>query len=157
MVAKEDTAQTEEVTRMPQVPANQLNQNLVDLINQWKTQKIWRGTIEERKAKFQWLHDHMKILFEKPVLGLEFGEINDETERTPGASGASFFNPDTNIIKLNGKLSAITFIHEWGHALGMNQEETVDWSWLHFKACFPCSAARLAQNVGTMYTQNPRE
>ena len=142
---------------MSEIPHDQLNQNLVDLLNEWKLQKVWRGTIEERKQKFMWIHEHMKILFNKPDLQLIFGEITEETERIPGSSGTSFYDPVHNLIKINGKLSVITFLHEWGHALGMSQTETVDWSWLHFKTCFPVSASRLEQSIGTMFVKKSRK
>lgn len=121
----------------------EINQNLVDLLNEWKTQHVWKGTIEERKEKFRWIHEHMKILFDKPDLTLEFADITEESDAMDGASGQSYYAPMQDLICIVGKLSVITLLHEWGHALG--KENVQEWAFLHFKQAFPKSASRLVQ------------
>lgn len=124
----------------------EVNQNLVDLLNEWKKQHLWQGTIDERKQKFLWMNEHMQVLFRKPII-LDF-DITEESDKIPNASASSYYY--RNKIVLIGRLSVITFLHEWAHAIGMNQKEAVDWSLLHFKEAFPKSFSRLADGIGTM-------
>ena len=46
-----------------------------------------------------------------------------------GDSGSSAYCPITDTIRLTGKLSVITFMHEWGHVLkGHSEFEACRWS-----------------------------
>jgi hypothetical protein len=99
--------------------------------------KPWRGTIEERQAKFRQLHADLCLAYNvNPTLIIK----GDGT----GDSGGSYFNPRTNVITLTGRLSVITFLHEWGHVLkGHDEFEACRWSLRLFQRCFPKSWGRL--------------
>jgi hypothetical protein len=99
--------------------------------------KPWRGTFEERQAKFRQLHaDYCRIYGINPTLNIE----GDGT----GDSGGSGYCPISHTITLVGKLSVITFMHEWGHILrGHSEFEACRWSLRLFERCFPKSFARL--------------
>jgi hypothetical protein len=95
--------------------------------------KPWRGKLEERCSKFQKLHSALcRIYAKNPTLII----LGDGT----GDSGGSFFDPEANLIELRGRLSVITFLHEWGHVLkGRSEFEACRWSLRLFRRGFPKS------------------
>jgi hypothetical protein len=99
--------------------------------------KPWRGTLEERQLKFRQLHaDLCRVYSVNPTLVIE----GDGT----GDSGGSSYSPESKVITLTGRLSVITFLHEWGHCLrGHSEFEACRWSLRLFQRCFPRSFARL--------------
>ena len=99
--------------------------------------KPWRGTLDDRQSKFQKLHADLCAIYSvSPTVAIE----GDGT----GDSGGSCFQPGANVITLRGRLSVITFLHEWGHVLkGSSEFEACRWSLRLFQRCFPRSFARL--------------
>jgi hypothetical protein len=99
--------------------------------------KPWRGSIEERKAKFRQLHvDLCRVYGVNPTLTIE----GDGT----GDSGGSSYCQISDTITLVGRLSVITFLHEWGHVLkGHDEFAACRWSLRLFQRCFPRSFSRL--------------
>jgi hypothetical protein len=97
----------------------------------------WRGTLGNRWLKFQQLHaDLCRIYGVEPALVLD----GDGT----GDSGNSSFQPHASVITIRGRLSVITFLHEWGHVLkGSSEFEACRWSLRLFQRCFPKSWSRL--------------
>ena len=99
--------------------------------------KPWRGTFEERQAKFRQLHADLCRVY---GLTLTLKIIGDGT----GDSGGSYYSRGGNVIVLAGRLSVITFLHEWGHAVkGGSEFEACRWSLRLFQRCFPKSWGRL--------------
>ena len=126
---------------------------LIEVLKKWRDMKVWRGSIEERKEKFRWLHEQLKQIYNVPEdLSLEFGEITGK----PGSSGASYYDPVSHTIYLTGRLSVITYLHEFAHALGFNQEYAVKWSMGLFKLIFPKSYSRLV-NIGNGLVVSSRD
>ena len=93
--------------------------------------KPWRGTLAERQAKFQQIHaDLCRVYGVNPTLQIQ----GDGT----GDSGSSYYSRGANLIVLAGRLSVITFLHEWGHAVkGGSEFEACRWSLRLFQRCFP--------------------
>jgi hypothetical protein len=59
-------------------------------------------------------------------------------------SGDSEFNYTTNTITLRGRLSVVSYLHEWGHALGYREQERAQaYAVGLFKLVFPQQYARL--------------
>lgn len=53
-------------------------------------------------------------------------------------SGGSFYNPSRQTILLNGRISVLTFLHEWGHVLyGSSEEKANEFARTIFKQVFP--------------------
>ena len=97
----------------------------------------WRGSIETRKRKFS---DVNRMLartcgIQTPTLG--FGFLDGSN------SGASHYILRDHCIVLTGKLSVVTFLHEFAHALGLDEEEACRWSINLFRRCFPRQYSRL--------------
>ena len=136
----------------------ELNPDLVSILNLWKRDHPFRGSISERQLKFQKLHSMLNNLYQKTYT-LEFGPITPESESKPGSSaGVSWVNSATKTLHIEGRLSVITFLHEWGHVLfGHTETSAQDFAWIHFKECFPVSASRLQKVDDFFYTQKPRD
>lgn len=99
--------------------------------------KPWRGTLEERQAKFKQIHADLCRIYN---VNLTLQIQGDGT----GDSGGSYYSRGANLIVLAGRLSVITFLHEWGHAVkGGSEFEVCRWSLRLFQRCFPKSWSRL--------------
>lgn len=97
----------------------------------------WRGTFEECGQKFRTCHaDLCRVYDVNPSLVIDFDESSD--------SGGSTYDPVAKVITLRGRLSVVTFLHEWGHVLkGHSEFEACRWSLRLFQRCFPRSWSRL--------------
>ena len=104
--------------------------------------KAWRGSLVERGEKFEALHLALREIYGLNTT-LRFG-ILDNT-----SSGNSCFNPATDTITLSGKLSVVTYLHEFGHARGMDERDACIWSVNLYRRIFPKSFER-ASFVGHM-------
>jgi len=109
----------------------------------------WRGSIEVRKRKFTDVNRMMALVcrIEKPTL--TFGCLDG------GSSRASCYLPGEHRITLTGTLSVVTFLHEFAHALGMDERDACKWSVNLFRKCFPKQYSRLI-HVGHMLVR-PQE
>jgi hypothetical protein len=105
--------------------------------------KPFRGTTEERQQKFIALHADLCATCGKHT-ALSFGVLDG------GDSGASYYQPAADLIVLCGRLSVVTYLHEFAHALGRDERGAVRWSVNLFRASFPRSFARCAQNGHTL-------
>ena len=97
----------------------------------------WSGTIEERKARFKKLTHDLAVACGVPEPELVFGHLDGSS------SGGSHYLHHVHRIVLTGKLSVVTFLHEFGHALGMDERTTCRWSVNLFRRCFPKQFGRL--------------
>jgi hypothetical protein len=68
---------------------------------------------------------------------------------TDGCSGGSYYQPAGNVIVLTGnvivlagRFSVVTFLHEFAHARGADEQQACRWSINLFRKCFPRSFAR---------------
>jgi len=114
---------------------------LVDIMKHCSEKKMWRGTIEERKDKFRYMHDMLNQFYHKNVSLVI--EVTEESDKIPGSSGLSHYrkNPFTGdeSILLSGRLSVVTLLHEWGHAIGCDQMNARKYSLGLFKCGWPNS------------------
>ena len=99
----------------------------------------WQGELDERHQKFRRLHESLcEAYVITPRPRLIFG--NDHST----CSGRSCFIPAANAIVLRGRLSVITYLHEFAHARGVASERRAcKWSLNLFRRCFPKSWRRL--------------
>ena len=113
------------------------NPQALAAIRAFARKRPWRGTLDERWAKFQALNDELAHAYrvQTPILLLRGNGT--------GESGRSSYHPRPPTITMRGKLSVITFLHEWGHHLrGRSEREACRWSINLFRRCFPRSFAR---------------
>jgi len=113
--------------------------NLVALkaVREFHEAEPWRGSLDERKDKFRRLNRALSSAYDITEPRLVFGRIDGSS------SGASHYMPSLHRITLVGKLSVVTFLHEFGHARGMNERRTATWSLNLFRRWFPRQFARL--------------
>lgn len=108
--------------------------------------KPWRGTLDERKDKFRLLNRELAEAYDLPVPELIFGHIDGDS------SGDSYYNPAGHQIVLTGKLSVVTYLHEFAHSRRMGERAACRWSINLFRRCFPRSFSRLVHQ-GHMLVQ----
>lgn len=98
----------------------------------------YAGSIAERQAKFRKLNAALADAYGVAEPKLVFGTV-DALD-----SGSSCYIPGLNTIILRGRLSVVTFLHEWGHCLyGRSERKACQWSLNLFRRCFPRSWSRL--------------
>ena len=111
--------------------------------------KPWRGTLEERQEKFRSLNQALSIAYTVQCPQLVF-RGNGE-----GDSGRSCYIPMVDVIVMSGRLSVVTFLHEWGHRLsGASERKACRWSLNLFRKCFPKSWSRLRFDQHMARTDN---
>lgn len=105
--------------------------------------KPWRGTLDERKQKFLTLHQTLCRIYAKRT---QLELLIDESQH----SGSSCFIPSDDKIVLRGRLSVVTYLHEFGHALGKDERQTCRWSINLFRRYFPRSFSRAGRRGHTL-------
>lgn len=123
----------------------------------FKESNPWSGTFGERVDKFVKFHRAMNRINHRHV-GL-FVNMSTSLKRW-SESGQSLYHPPAEIIMLSGRLSVVTFLHEWAHALGMKDETTAQkWAMALFKDVFPDKAQVLkdAQKDGRFMVREEKE
>lgn len=125
-------------------------QSVIDAVTNFKTMGAWTGNLQEKFAKFQTLNDSLN-----EVYGLNVALINDigVENDSPGSSGSSYFNPSLNEIHLQGRLSVVTFLHEYAHALDKDERDAVRWSLNLFRQVFPTQFAALGRQGHVVVVQ----
>lgn len=102
----------------------------------------WRGTVPERAEKLRTLHDALCRIYGREVtLTLAVGD-------TEAPRGNGWCSGDRRHIGLVGRLSVVTFLHEWAHVLfGPCERKACEWSVNLYRRMFPRSAARMLSPV----------
>lgn len=116
-------------------PNKKYRREVVRAVLDFKRTRPWRGTLEERKVKFVRLHQTLCQIYAKST-ALVFGPLDAES------SGNSHYFPPEDKITLVGKLSFITYLHEFAHALDKGERGACIWSVNLFVKCFPRQFAR---------------
>ncbi len=106
-------------------------------VRRFAESKPWRGSLDERKRKFAVLNRALARAYGIAEPDLRFGCIDGSS------SGKSHYIPTSHRIVIVGKLSVVTFLHEFSHARGMNERDACKWSINLFRRCFPVQYARL--------------
>jgi hypothetical protein len=109
----------------------------LEAVRVFATSEPWGGTIEQRKAKFRELNHALADAHGIAEPKLCFGRLDG------GPSGASHYVPARHQIVLVGKLSVVTYLHEFAHALGYGEKDACRWSINLFRLCFPRQYSRL--------------
>jgi hypothetical protein len=97
----------------------------------------WSGSIESRKDKFRRLNHDLSVAYGIPEPEVVFGVLDGT------CSGASHYLSGVHQIVLMGKLSVVTYLHEFAHARGMGERGACRWSINLFRRCFPEQYSRL--------------
>lgn len=97
----------------------------------------WRGHLDERCRKVEALHAELCRVYGKRTGLFIHPDCGFDLD-----SGRSFYTPVRDLIVLTGRLSVVTYLHEFAHALGRDERGAVRWSVGLFRLCFPRSYAR---------------
>lgn len=112
-------------------------------VRRFKRSNPWKGTFPVRLRKFVRLHSDLCDIY-----GVDVELCIDPSILEDSHSGRSNFNPALNAITLHGKLSVLTFLHEWGHVLkGYSEYKACVWSVNLFRRVFPDNFDRLRNNA----------
>ena len=118
-------------------------------LKRFRRSKPWRGTIKERKAKLTKLHFELRAIYNLGTT-LSFDVF---TER-PNGNGS--YSPAMDHITLRGKISVVTYLHEFAHALGKDEFEACRWSINLFRRIFPRSYERCDHRDHLLIQRRPR-
>jgi len=123
--------------------------DLLQAVQGFAESKPWEGSTQSRKEKFRQLNRDLGTACSIQEPTLLFGQLNGDS------SGASSYSPKHHRITMTGKLSVVTFLHEFAHALGHDEQQACRWSINLFRKCFPRQYACLI-HVGHMLVR-PQE
>lgn len=112
--------------------------------------------VREKSQKFQWLSDRLADIYRIRRPRVVVGRVTEQTWSAEGSSGSSSYSPATHTIRIQGKFSVVTFLHEFGHARGFDETDTTMWSVNLYKRIFPNAFSR-AFGDGHMLVQRDRE
>ena len=111
----------------------------------------WRGTLEERAAKFRRLNAALARAYGMPAPELRFAGIHGSFSGASSCRRGGDGSPA--VITMRGKLSVVTFLHEFAHALGRDERGACRWSINLFRRVFPEQYARLRADGHTLRTR----
>ncbi len=105
-------------------------------VKKFAKSKPWCGTLSERQIKFRRLNHDLAAAYGVAEPHVVFGGM----PAIGGDSGSSCYIPAVQAIILRGKLSVVTYLHEFAHHLfGGNERKACRWSINLFRRCFPLS------------------
>ena len=104
----------------------------------------WAGSVEERKEKFRQLNRGLSEAYGITEPDLVFGRFDG------GGSGGSHYIPRLHRIVLAGKLSVVTYLHEFAHSRGMGEQGACRWSINLFRLCFSKQFGKLVHAGHTL-------
>lgn len=113
-------------------------------LKEFKRKNPWRGTMEQRFEKLKWLNKKLAEIYNIRMPDLRMEDI------TGGFSGRSSYTPALHRIVARGKLSVVTYLHEFRHAMGKGEKEATKWSVNLFRQIFPEQYARLGHRRHTL-------
>ena len=111
--------------------------DLLQAVQVFAESNPWQGSTRSRQEKFRQLNRSMAEACRIEVPILIFGKLDG------GSTGGSHYIPRDHRIVITGKLSVVTFLHEFAHALGYGEREACRWSINLFRKCFPRKYSRL--------------
>jgi len=125
---------------------------VVAAVRAFKGERPWRGGLEARQAKFARLNAALANAYglSEPVLRFEgipsrgSGSFSGASTCRRGAPG------EPAVITMRGRLSVVTYLHEFAHALGRDESGACRWSVNLFRRVFPEQFARLRTDGHTV-------
>ncbi len=93
------------------------------------------------EVRFQGMKELLSVFCE--AYNMELINFEKANIVPSGQSSASYWNSAENKILITGKLSIITFLHEFAHAMGFDEEQARKWSLTLFKKVYPIAFEKL--------------
>lgn len=123
--------------------------DIIRVMNEFKALNPWKGTPRQKAAKLCWLHIQLcesygtntSLTFDPEIL------CDQESKH-----GNGWYHHGMNNIHICGKISVLTFLHEWGHNLhGASEHLACWWSINLFRKIFPSNFEKLLNNANGHY------
>lgn len=104
----------------------------IEAMKKFAQSKPWRGTDCEKMLKLAALNSDLSKIYRIRPPALCF------TPNLTNMNALGVYDRNQNVIFLDeNRISVITYLHEFGHALGKNEWDTCKWSINLFKRTFP--------------------
>ena len=140
----------------------------VAALENFATSKPWRGTIDERMAKYRTFHAALLEAYnvtDEHAIALAFEEISDDADATSTRSTVVRFTDGSWRIILVGKLSVVTYlmllaaiVNPMGtEAINERQAAALNWARETFARFFPRSARRIVIDEAGVSRSTPRQ
>lgn len=119
--------------------------------------------VKIKKKKWEWFVNEMARNYGIDTPRIEWGAFSEESWSRPGASykddfgRSSYYSPSNHTLFFTGRFSVITLIHEFGHARGFDERDTIIWSTNLMKRTFPVSFSKLQGEEGSHVLQSQRQ
>lgn len=118
---------------------------VIRAMNSYKDMKPWEGTPFQKAAKMFWLHLQLCEIYGANTSITFDPAILCGRESKTGNGWCDFQIDNIHII---GRVSVLTFLHEWGHRLhGESEHLACWWSINLFRKIFPGSFNKLLENA----------
>ena len=127
--------------------------SVIPAVREFKRTGPWRGALEERERKFQLLNDALARAYGMPAPELSFERIDGSFSGESSCRRRGEGRPA--VITMRGRLSVVTYLHEFAHALGRDERGACRWSINLFRRVFPEQYARLQADGHTL--RRPQE
>jgi hypothetical protein len=124
----------------------------IKILEKFKQMNPWEGDVGSRISKFNWCFKELKKIYNKEEYALVCS-VATETKFWYSSRG-SYTDTLGKVIVLKGRLSVITFLHEFAHAFGMDEEGARQWSKNLFKKVWPEKYEKLVEIDGLMININ---
>lgn len=135
-------------------PDLQFTPALLRAVRAFANSRPWTGSLNERKEKFRLLNRALAETCGVAVPDLRFQALDG------ASSGRSHYTPADHRITLMGKLSVVTFLHEWRHAWQYvkwgrcSERDACWWSINLFRTVWPAQYRRLDHSNHMLVSQN---
>jgi len=123
-----------------------------DRIKPFKPKQYSPEAVEEKKGKWGWFVQNMCQAYQIPLVNIKWGTFSKESWSRDGSSASddngqsSYYQPSTNTLFFTGRFSLTTLLHEFGHARGFDERDTIIWSMNFGLRVFPVTFNRLLRN-----------
>lgn len=125
---------------------------VLEAMDRFRRAKPWEGGQKAQQMKLRRLNRDLATIYKIKVPTVVFLE--------EFAHGPCYF-PKGNMIIMNpeedGRYSIVTFLHEFGHALGKGERSTCRWSINLFRKFFPGSFKKLIPTGHILRRRKPGE
>lgn len=134
---------------------------VIPALKRWQKKRLWGSkTNAERLDGLKVLGKELSEVYQMRVPEIVVDGINLEAtvrDTKMHFSGRSSYTPVQHKITMRGNLSIITFLHEFGHAMGKDERQTCRWSINLFRKVFPKQYAKLNAEGHTLQRHRPSE
>lgn len=109
----------------------------IELLKDFKNRKVdfWQGKIIERIRKFLILNHFMNVSFKKDTVLRVY--LPSRLRQWFSSGSSTYIYPPIDLILITGRLSMITYLHEYAHSLGYNQKDSQKFAEGVFRKVYP--------------------